>query len=137
MTDGVYNNVVPFLLHDYKFQINVPFANLFITYALGLKNLRKQETTEKCKKEAIQYLQSDECKDMTDDLSVAVLVNTSSGLTKEEIKWEEPEIDFYALKWKEISIYPSEEPEIAYLINTFVKRIRIGQKTDNGTFQKV
>ena len=109
MTDGVYNNVVPFLLHDYKFQVNVPFANLFITYALGLGKSKEQETTEKCKKEAIQYLQSDECKDMTDDLSVAVLVNTSSGLTREEIKWEEPEIDFYALKWKEISIYPSEE----------------------------
>ena len=122
MTDGVYNNVVPFLLHDYKFQVNVPFANLFITYALGLGKSKEQETTEKCKKEAIQYLQSDECKDMTDDLSVAVLVNTSSGLTREEIKWEEPEIDFYALKWKEISIYPSEE------IRNSVKRIRIGQK---------
>lgn len=109
MTDGVYNNVVPFLLHDYKFQVNVPFANLFITYALGLGKSKEQETTEKCKNEAIQYLQSDECKDMTDDLSVAVLVNTCSGLTREEIKWEEPEIDFYALKWKEISIYPSEE----------------------------
>lgn len=62
MTDGVYNNVVPFLLHDYKFQVNVPFANLFITYALGLGKSKEQETTEKCKKEAIQYLQSDECK---------------------------------------------------------------------------
>ena len=50
MTDGVYNNVVPFLLHDYKFQINVPFANLFITYALGLEKSKEQETTEKCKR---------------------------------------------------------------------------------------
>ena len=131
MTDGVYNNVVPFLLHDYKFQINVPFANLFITYALGLEKSKEQETTEKCKKEAIQYLQSDECKDMTDDLSVAVLVNTSSGLTKEEIKWEEPEIDFYALKWKEISIYPSEETRNS----VFNKYIR--EKNPNWTEEQI
>ena len=68
---------------------------------------------------------------MTDDLSVAVLVNTSSGLTKEEIKWEEPEIDFYALKWKEISIYPSEETRNS----VFNKYIR--EKNPNWTEEQI
>ncbi|MBS6682434.1 MAG: hypothetical protein KH290_13675, partial [Roseburia sp.] len=37
------------------------------------------------------------------------LINTNSDLQKEKIKWEDPKIDFYALKWDEVSVYPSTE----------------------------
>ena len=42
-------------------------------------------------------------------MSVAALINTNSDLQPEDIKWEEPQIDFYALKWNEVSLYPSIE----------------------------
>lgn len=106
MTDGIYDTVAPITLRNNKFPVNVPFANMFVTYALGLEKLKEAEAVENCKNALIKYLQSDECKNMTDDLSVATLINTNSDLQKEYIKWEEPQIDFYALKWDEISLYP-------------------------------
>lgn len=109
MTDGLFDNIAPRALRNSKFPVNVPFANMFITYALGLEKFKEPETVENCKKALIKYLQSDECKSMTDDLSVATLINTNSDLQKEDIKWEDPQIDIYALKWDEVSVYPSNE----------------------------
>lgn len=109
MTDGIYDTVAPITLRNNKFPVNVPFANMFVTYALGLEKYKEPEAVENCKNALIKYLQSDECKTMTDDLSVAALINTNSDLQKEDIKWEEPQIDFYSLKWDEVSLYPSTE----------------------------
>lgn len=109
MTDGIYDTIAPVTLRNNKFPVNVPFANMFVTYALGLEKFKEPEAVESCKNSLIKYLQSDDCKYMTDDLSVAALINTNADLQKEEIKWEEPQIDFYALKWNEISLYPSTE----------------------------
>lgn len=109
MTDGIYDTIAPVTLRNNKFPVNVPFANMFVTYALGLEKFKEPEAVESCKNHLIKYLQSDECKNMTDDLSVAALINTNADLQKEEIKWEEPQIDFYALKWNEVSLYPSAE----------------------------
>lgn len=109
MTDGIYDTIAPVTLRNNKFPVNVPFANMFVTYALGLEKLKEPEAVECCKNHLIKYLQSDECKNMTDDLSVAALINTNSDLQLEDIKWEEPQIDFYALKWNEVSLYPSIE----------------------------
>lgn len=109
MTDGLYDNVAPSALRNSKFHVNVPFANMFVTYALGLEKFKEPEAVKNCKNNLIKYLQSDECKSMNDDLSVAALINTNSDLQKEEIKWEDPQIDFYALKWDEVSVYPSSE----------------------------
>lgn len=109
MTDGIYDTIAPVTLRNNKFPVNVPFANMFVTYALGLEKFKEPESVESCKNHLIKYLQSDECKNMTDDLSVAALINTNSDLQPEDIKWEEPQIDFYALKWNEVSLYPSIE----------------------------
>lgn len=109
MTDGIYDTIAPVTLRNNKFPVNVPFANMFVTYALGLEKFKESEAVESCKNHLIKYLQSDECKNMTDDLSVAALINTNSDLQLEDIKWEEPKIDFYALKWNEVSLYPSIE----------------------------
>lgn len=109
MTDGIYDTIAPVTLRNNKFPVNVPFANMFVTYALGLEKFKESEAVESCKNHLIKYLQSDECKNMTDDLSVAALINTNSDLQPEDIKWEEPQIDFYALKWNEVSLYPSIE----------------------------
>lgn len=109
MTDGIYDTIAPVTLCNNKFPVNVPFANMFVTYALGLEKFKEPEAVESCKNHLIKYLQSDECKNMTDDLSVAALINTNSDLQPEDIKWEEPQIDFYALKWNEVSLYPSIE----------------------------
>lgn len=109
MTDGLYDNVVPTALRNSKFHVNVPFANMFVTYALGLEKFKEAEAVENCKNSLIKYLQSDECKSMNDDLSVAALININSDLRKEDIKWTDPQIDFYALKWDEVSVYPSIE----------------------------
>lgn len=109
MTDGMYDTIAPVTLRNNKFPVNVPFANMFVTYALGLEKFKESEAVESCKNHLIKYLQSDECKNMTDDLSVAALINTNSDLQPEDIKWEEPQIDFYALKWNEVSLYPSIE----------------------------
>lgn len=109
MTDGIYDTIAPATLRNNKFPVNVPFANMFVMYALGLEKFKEPEAVESCKNHLIKYLQSDECKNMTDDLSVAALINTNSDLQPEDIKWEEPQIDFYALKWNEVSLYPSLE----------------------------
>ena len=109
MTDGLFDNVAPRALRNSDFPVNVPFANMFITYALGLEKFKEREAVEKCKSASIKYLQSDECKSMTDDLSVAALINTNTDLQKEDIKWEDPKIDIYALKWDEVSVYPSDK----------------------------
>lgn len=109
MTDGLYDNVAPSALRNSKFRVNVPFANMFVTYALDLEKFKEPEAVENCKNSLIKYLKSDECKSMNDDLSVAALINTNSDLQKEKIKWEDPKIDFYALKWDEVSVYPSTE----------------------------
>jgi len=109
LTDGLLDCVVPSVLHNSEFPINVPFANMFVTYALGLEKFKEPEAVEDCKNMLISYLQSDECKSMNDDLSVAALINTNSDLQKEDIQRKEPEIDFYALKWDEVSVYPSTE----------------------------
>ena len=109
MTDGIYDTIAPVALRNNKFPVNVPFANMFVTYAFGLEKFKESEAVESCKNHLIKYLQSDECKNMTDDLSVAALINTNSDLQPEDIKWEEPQIDFYALKWNEVSLYPSIE----------------------------
>ena len=109
MTDGIYDTAAPLALRNHSFPVNVPFVNMFVTYGLGLEKAEERETVEKCKNALIRYLQSEECKMMTDDLSVAALINTNSDLQPEEILWEEPKLDFYTLKWEEVSVYPSAE----------------------------
>lgn len=89
---------------------------------------KEPEAVENCKNALIKYLQSDECKTMTDDLSVAALINTNSDLQKEDIKWEEPQIDFYSLKWDEVSLYPSTETRNNLFKAYIREKIRIGLK---------
>lgn len=105
MTDGVLDSVVPEVLRKHEYKVNVPFANLFIEYALRLDPTQEEIEAEKCKQHVVSYLSSKECENMTDDLSAAVLVRTDSYLLPSDIKWNAPEIDYYALKWGECSIY--------------------------------
>ena len=78
MTDGIYDTVAPITLRNNKFPVNVPFANMFVTYALGLEKYKEPEADENCNNALIKYLQSDECKTMTDDISVADLIYTNT-----------------------------------------------------------
>ena len=65
MTDGIYDTIAPVALRNNKFPVNVPFANMFVTYAFGLEKFKESEAVESCKNHLIKYLQSDECKNMT------------------------------------------------------------------------
>ena len=47
MTDGLFDNVAPRALRNSDFPVNVPFANMFITYALGLEKFKEREAVEK------------------------------------------------------------------------------------------
>lgn len=112
LTDGILLSFAPDVLKGAKFEVDVPFANLFCTYALGIDQAEEVAAVQKCKKQLIEYLSSDVCADMTDDLSAAVLVITDSELLPEDIEWEKPEIDADELKWREVSVYPSEKTRI-------------------------
>ena len=119
-TDGVFDYLAPKELADKGNKIYVPLANLFVAYGLGGDEESIINESEKCKARMINYLSSDACNMMTDDLSVAVLVLTDSFLQPEDIEWEEPEIDSYSILWNEVQIYPSEQTRI----NCFLEAIR-------------
>ena len=119
-TDGVFDYFVPQILKDEECKVYVPLVNLFVTYGLNVDENNIITETEKCKKRMIDYLSSDVCKMMTDDLSVAVLIVTDSFLDPEEIEWEEPEIDYYSIMWDKVSIYSSEQTKI----NCFINKIK-------------
>lgn len=99
-TDGILDSAAPRILSKENFNVNVPFVNMFCTYGLGLEGGEKEEAALTVQK-LTDYLRSDECSFMTDDLSAAVMVNTESLLTKKDIPWQEPVIDCYALKFQE------------------------------------
>ena len=107
LTDGVLDTAAPALYKGQKYPVDVPFANRFISYGLGLSADEAKEKEELCRTQVIEYLESDACSRMTDDLSAAVMVNTNSFLQEADIPWEEP--DLYAINWKLFSIYPRME----------------------------
>lgn len=117
MTDGVLDYIAPAILNKSEYPVDVPFANIFCTYALGITKEDEVTVVQKCKEQAIAYLSSDNCEDMTDDLSVAVLVVTDSGLLPECISWEKPEIDEDALKWQESAIYQSQSTRVNWFLD--------------------
>lgn len=112
-TDGVLDYIAPLALRDNEYKVDVPFANIFVTYGLGVSSEDEKKEVERCKKRVINYLSSESCEKMTDDLSAAVLVDTNTFLQAEDIKWKKPEIDYYALKWSEVLVYPSERTQIS------------------------
>ena len=116
-TDGVLDYLVPKELGDQECKVYVPFANLFVAYGLGIDDKIIENETEKCKARMIEYLSSDICSMMKDDLSVSVLVSTTSYLQPEDIDWEAPDIDYYSILWQEASIYPSEQTRISYFVD--------------------
>ena len=116
-TDGVFDYLVPKELGNQECKVYVPFANLFVTYGLGVDDMIIEGETEKCKARMIEYLSSDICNMMKDDLSVSVLVSTTSYLQPEDIEWEAPDIDYYSILWQEASIYPSEQTRISYFVD--------------------
>lgn len=109
LTDGILDAIAPAILAGEKNCINVPFANLFISYGFGIEKQEEAEKSKRRKEAVVHYLLSDECSTMTDDLSAAVMVITESELDPAVISWEEPEIDYYKLKKEELSIYSSSE----------------------------
>lgn len=94
-------------LEKIKYPVDVPFANLFLRPALGCEPGHDEADTQACRDNMIRYLESDECKALTDDLSAAVIMCTGTGITERDIPWEEPKLDPYKLKWEECQIYPS------------------------------
>ncbi len=122
MTDGVLDYVVPTILGEQKYKVNVPFANLFSVYGLSVKIEEEGKISEECKKRAVEYLTSDACKHMVDDLSVAAMFVTDSYLQAADIKWEEPDVDYYKMKWKELSVYQSEKIRLE-AFSTYIKEI--------------
>ena len=118
MTDGVFDVVAPETYKDQKFKVNVPFANVFSTFALGIDDDKSEELISKGQKEIEEFLQSERCNSLTDDLSVAAVIVSDSFLEPSDIPWEEPEIDYYQLKWDELSIYDHDmKVKIAEMID--------------------
>ena len=111
-TDGVFDYLAPKELSDKDNKIYIPLANLFVTFGLGIEEESIISETERCKERMISYLSSDACNRMTDDLSVAVLTLTDSFLQPEDIQWEEPQIDSYAILWNEVQIYHLNKQEL-------------------------
>lgn len=122
LTDGVLDFVAPAVLKDFSYQVDVPFANLFCAYALGIDPAEEPEAREKSTDQLKMYLSSDHCSDMRDDLSAAVLTLTDSELLPEDIAWERPEIDTDLLKWREVSVYPEENTRITAFMEYLKKK---------------
>ena len=120
LTDGILDALAPRILSGKSFNVNVPFANLFCTYGFS-PEINENEAAAQAEARIRKYLRSDECSGMGDDLSAAVIVNTGSLLRKEDIPWQEPEIDYYTLKLQELG-YMNEVSRRKMFLNYIKER---------------
>lgn len=105
-TDGLYNFFAPPALRHQPFTVDVPIANLFTLF--GFTTTSSKEVESK-KNALIQFLKSSICQHLTDDLSVAAIINTNIPLTPTDIPWDTAALDPYKMKFNEVQIYPSED----------------------------
>lgn len=102
-TDGVYDIFFPYLLKGQPVEIYVPLIKYFMD-----NNTMKYscETQAKTSEERINFLKSDSCSSITDDITLVVLVN---GDVTPDIKgpafYAEPDWDALQLKWNK-KAYP-------------------------------
>lgn len=126
MTDGLLDWVVPEKLSNWKFPVHVNRANLFVNPSFWDPKTRHKEMTEY--KDIIVSGLSELVKlvdvepiheefgslkdgNLKDDLSAAVLINTSACLSPEEIRWEAPpeptKDELYEKEWQRLKkLYP-------------------------------
>lgn len=104
MTDGVYAKCFPFWQKGEEYEMDVPILNFFSTYAFGIEDEKAQDDSELQKQNIQKYFESDKCSDMTDDLSIAAVINTKTCLEEEDIPFKEP--DWFSLYWKALQCSP-------------------------------
>ena len=104
MTDGVYKKCFPPLQKGEEYEMNVPLLNFFSTYAFGVEDENAQDDSELQKQNIQKYFELDECSDMTDDLSIAAVINTKTCLEEDDIPFKEP--DWFSLYWKALQCRP-------------------------------
>lgn len=101
MTDGVYNKCFPAVLQGEAYEMDVPVLNFLVSYAFGIEDSQAEEDSRKQSENIQKYFMSDECSDMTDDLSVSAVIDTNTVLEVEDIPYIKPDmIDIY---WKLVS----------------------------------
>lgn len=116
-TDGLYNFFAPPALRHQPFTVEVPIVNEFTLFGFSTTSPKEVEIK---KSALIQYLKSDICQHLTDDLSVAAIINNSIPLTSTDIPWDTAALDPYKIKYEEIQIYPNEDTR-RLLFHQFVK----------------
>lgn len=104
MTDGVYAKCFPVWQKGEEYEMNVPLLNFFSTYAFGIEDENAQKDSEHQMQNIQKYFESEECSDMTDDLSIAAVINTKTCLEEEDIPFEEP--DWFRLYWNALKCSP-------------------------------
>lgn len=117
VTDGLYNFFAPPALRRQPFTVDVPVVNEFTLFGFATTSPKEVEIQ---KSALIQYLKSDICQHLTDDLSVAAIINNSVALTSANIPWDTATLDPYKMKFEEIQIYPNENTR-RRLFHQFVK----------------
>ena len=119
VTDGIYNECFPLALINEKFKCKVPFLNFLATYAFGLTEEDAETATKEQVENIKKYLESEECQHMTDDLSVAAVINSETCLEEEDILYEAP--DWYAVYWKSLENKPYDEENKIKNFENFIK----------------
>ena len=106
-TDGVYDTFFPYLIQMNKVKIYVPL----ISYYMDNNDINISEENEaSIGAEIEQFLLSDSCSSITDDMTVAVLIN-SEKMPKRMPDWYYEEPDWEKLKdAMSTKMYPPEKP---------------------------
>lgn len=117
VTDGVYAKCFPPAYKDEEYEMDVPFLNFLVSYAFGIEDSQVEEDTVRQSENIQKYLTSSEdCSDVTDDLSVSAVINTNTVLEESDIPYVRP--DIISVCWKQLQFTPySDEIKKKQFIN--------------------
>ena len=121
LTDGMFDVFAPALFKKMglKYEVDVPFASTFLKPFLG-KGQVEEEFRKQMLEEMAGFLQSPECGFMQDDLTIAAIVDLDAIISAEDLPWEPPQIDYYALTWQHLAIYDHDQKTKARLMQNFI-----------------
>lgn len=106
LTDGVYNRCFPHAMKGEPYEMDVPLLNFFVNYAFGIEDANAEADSETQKQNIQKFFASDACRDMTDDLSIAAVINTQTFLEEDDIPFE---VDWFRIYWKSLQATPYDD----------------------------
>lgn len=118
MTDGVYNRCFPHAMKGEPYEMDVLMLNFFTTYAFGIEDANAEKDSETQKQNIQRFFASDACRDMTDDLSIAAIINTQTFLEEDNIPFE---VDWFRVYWKSLQATPYDDAVKQKQFETFIQ----------------